>query len=72
VLEELRNDNSLDQFKKEYQHLFHALKSSNERVKKYMNQFQSLKEGLVMDSYGVETALRQTENDELLKKKLIT
>lgn len=24
-----------------------------------------------MDSYGVETALRQTENDEQYKKKLI-
>jgi len=58
VIQELKEDHSLEKFRKEYEHLFLALKTSNERVRKYMNQFLSLKEGLVMDSYGVETALR--------------
>ena len=48
-----------------------ALKASHDRVRQYMNNFQSLKENLVMDSYGVETALRQTETDDQYKKKLV-
>jgi len=58
VVEELRQDQSLDKFRKEYEHLFTALKASHDRVREYMNNFQNLKENLVMDSYGVETALR--------------
>ena len=71
VIEELKEDPSLDKFRKEYEHLFLALKTSNERVRKYMFQFQNLKQGLQMDSYEVEMALKQTEKDENLKKKLI-
>ncbi len=37
VIEELKNDHSLDKFRKEYEHLYLALKASNERVRKYMN-----------------------------------
>lgn len=58
VIEDLKQDESLDSFRKEYENLFTALKASHERVKGYMNNFQSLKESLILDSYGVETALR--------------
>ena len=71
VIDELKEDTGLSKFRKEYDLLFTALKSSNERVQEYINRFQQLKEGLLVDSYGVETALHQTENDEALKKKLL-
>jgi chromosome segregation ATPase len=71
VIEELKEDTGLTKFRKEYELLFTALKSSNERVHDYVGRFQQLKEGLLIDSYGVETALHQTENDEALKKKLL-
>jgi chromosome segregation ATPase len=71
VIDELKEDTGLTKFRKEYELLFTALKSSNERVHDYVGRFQQLKEGLLIDSYGVETALHQTENDEALKKKLL-
>ena len=71
VIEELKEDTGLTKFRKEYELLFTALKTSNDRVHNYVGRFQQLKEGLLIDSYGVETALHQTENDEALKKKLL-
>lgn len=71
VVEELKQDTGLSKFKREYEFLFQALQSSNERVNSHIAQFQKLKEGMLIDTYGVETALHQTENDETLKKKLL-
>ena len=71
VVDELKQDTGLAKFKREYEFLFQALQSSNERVNSHISQFQKLKEGMLIDTYGVETALHQTENDETLKKKLV-
>lgn len=71
VVEELKQDTGLSKFKREYEFLFQALQASNERVNSHISQFQKLKEGMLIDTYGVETALHQTENDETLKKKLV-
>jgi chromosome segregation ATPase len=71
VVEDLKQDTGLSKFKREYEFLFQALQASNERVNSHIVQFQKLKEGMLIDTYGVETALHQTENDETLKKKLV-
>lgn len=61
----------MSRFKQEYQNLFLAINASKQRINDYSGKFQALKESLIVDSYGVETALKQSENDEQLKKKLI-
>ena len=71
VIDELKVDPALNRFREEYEHLLGALKSSAERVDYHMSNYNQLKEGLLMDSYGIETALKQTENDEVLKKNFV-
>lgn len=70
-MKELEQDPAMNRFRAEYKNLFVAINSSKSRINDYSQKFQTLKENLIMDSYGVETALKQSENDEQLKKKLI-
>ena len=71
VIEDLKGVPNLDRFREEYEHLLNALKASKERTDQYMASYNQLKEGLLFDSYGIETALKQTESDEVLKKNLM-
>lgn len=70
-MNELAQDPSLEKFRNEYQRLHTALKSSHEREIKYLKQCKELNDAIVMDSIGVESALRQTQEDENVKNNLI-
>jgi len=72
VIEDMKSVPTLDRFREEYEHLLNALRASKDRVDQYMGTYSQLKEGLLFDSYGIETALKQTESDEMLKKGLIS
>ena len=70
ILGRLEQDASMKKFRQEYKNIFLALSQSQERVAGYEGQFRELKESLVQESYGVETAIQQSKNDETLKRKI--
>lgn len=70
MLEKLEQDPQMGKFKQDYKNLYLALTQSQERIKNYQLQFQELKDNLVTETYGVETAIQQSKNDEQLRKKI--
>lgn len=70
VMAKLEQDPSMKRFRQEYSNLFLAFSQSQERLKGYQSQYQELRETMLQESYGVETAIQQSKNDEALKRKI--
>ena len=70
VLKEMMNSSGLDQLRLQYENLFRALKASQEREQQYSLKCKELKDAIMFDKLGIENVMKQTQEDDLAKKKL--
>lgn len=70
VLHEMMNSNGLENLRVQYEGLFKALKASHEREQQYSLKCKELKDAIMFDKLGIENVMKQTQEDDLAKKKL--
>jgi chromosome segregation ATPase len=70
VLHEMMNSNGLENLRVQYEGLFRALKASHEREQQYSLKCKELKDAIMFDKLGIENVMKQTQEDDLAKKKL--
>ncbi|KAF4757989.1 hypothetical protein FOZ63_007011, partial [Perkinsus olseni] len=70
VLAELMNDESLKEFRKQYERLHDTLKQSHESEKMLITKCRELSTEIVENAYKVQRALRQSQEDQATIKAL--
>jgi len=58
VIQELSEDANMERFRREFEKLYQALKSSHEREATHLKKCRELNDSIIQDTFGVETAIR--------------
>lgn len=69
VIQELSGDPSMERFRREFEKLHKALKDSHEREKTHLKNCMRLKESLLQETIGVDSALKITHEDDMKVKR---
>ena len=70
VRNEMMNSGGLEELRIQYETLFRALKGSQDREEHFSRKCKEIKDAIIFDKLGIETVLKQTQEDDLQKKKL--
>ena len=70
VRNEMMSSGGLEELRLQYETLFRALKGSQDREEHFSRKCKEIRDAIIFDKLGIETVLKQTQEDDLQKMRL--